>query len=145
MKHAEDDWGLRLYIGDRDDVGGVSKMHNFVRGFESSDKVIVCLTRVFIDDGDCMNYLATALDSSKPLFKYIFVLFDDIQTYFLSPSSAVAAATRLPLYYAHVGQPEDEDERDAFWRRLREALMHDPRPGQMSTSLRCDTFVGFVS
>ncbi|KAK2185718.1 hypothetical protein NP493_225g01035 [Ridgeia piscesae] len=41
--------------------------------------VVVCLTREFIEDSDCMNYLATALDSSKPLTKYIFVLFDDIQ------------------------------------------------------------------
>ena len=126
MKHAEDDWGLRLYIGDRDDVGGVSKMHNFVRGFESSDKVIVCLTRVFIDDGDCMNYLATALDSSKPLFNYIFVLFDDIQ-----PTSFPRRLRQLlrpdsPSITLTWGSLEDEDERDAFWRRLREALMHDP-------------------
>ena len=79
MTHAEDEWGLRLYVGDRDDVGGVSKMHNFVRGFRGSVKVVVCLTREFIDDSDCMNYLATALDSSKLLSKYTFVLFDDVQ------------------------------------------------------------------
>ncbi|KAK2185716.1 hypothetical protein NP493_225g00008 [Ridgeia piscesae] len=79
LPRAEDEWGLRLYVGDRDDIGGASKMHNFVRGFQSNDKVVVCLTREFIDDSDCMNYLATALDSSKPLTKYIFVFFDDIQ------------------------------------------------------------------
>ena len=79
LPRAEDEWGLRLYVGDRDDIGGASKMHNFVRGFTSSDKVVVCLTREFIDDSDCMNYLATALDSSRPLSKYIFVLFDDVQ------------------------------------------------------------------
>ena len=69
LPRAEDEWGLCLYVGERDDVGGASKMHNFV--FESSDKVVVRLTREFIDDSDCMNYLATALDSSKPLSKYI--------------------------------------------------------------------------
>ncbi|KAI0233785.1 hypothetical protein LSAT2_015994, partial [Lamellibrachia satsuma] len=52
LPRAEDEWGLRLYVGDRDDVGGASKMHNFVRGFESSDKLVVCLTREFIDDSD---------------------------------------------------------------------------------------------
>ena len=126
MKHAEDEWGLPLYVGDRDDVGGVSKMHNFVRGFESSDKVVVCLTREFVDDSDCMNYLATALDSSKPLFKYIFVLFDDIQ-----PTSFPRRLRQLlrpdsPCTTLKWGSLEHEDERDAFWRRLREALMHDP-------------------
>ena len=45
LPRAEDEWGLRLYVGDGDDVDGASKMHNFVRGFERSDKVVVCLTR----------------------------------------------------------------------------------------------------
>ena len=79
LPRAEDEWGLRLYVGDRNDVGGDSKIHNFVSGFECSDKVVVCLTREFIHDIDCMNYLTIALDSNKPLNKYIFVLFDDIQ------------------------------------------------------------------
>ena len=101
-------------------------MRNFVRGFESSDKVVVCLTREFIDDSDCMNYLATALDSSKPLSKYIFVLFDDIQ-----PTSFPRRLQQLlrpdsPSTTLTWGSREDEDDRDTFWQSLREALMHDP-------------------
>ena len=67
VTREEDQWGLRLYFGDRDEVR-VSKMHNF----DNSDKLVVCLTREFIDD---TNYLATAIDSTKPMPKYIFVLF----------------------------------------------------------------------
>ena len=72
-------------------------MRNFIRGFQSSDKMVVCLTREFIDDSDCMNYLATVLDSSKPLSKYIFVLFDDI------PSSETTPVAKCPLNSVNVG------------------------------------------
>ena len=128
LPRAENEWGLRLYVGDRDDVGGASKMHNFVRGFRSSDKVVVCLTREFIDDIDCMNYLATALDSSKPLSKYIFVLFDDAQ-----PTSVPHRLRQLLLPEAPSVQitwdsTEDGDEHahQAFWQHMRDALIHDP-------------------
>ena len=128
LPRAEDDWGLRLYVGDRDDVGGASKMHNFVRGFESSDKLVVCLTREFIDDSDCMNYLATALDSSKPLSKYIFVSFDDIK-----PTSVPRRLRQLLLLNAPSvmltwGDVTDEDNHahQNFWRRMRDELTRDP-------------------
>ena len=128
LPRAEDEWGLRLYVGDRDDLGGASKMHNFVRGFQRSDKVVVCLTREFIDDSDCMNYLATALDSSKPLSKYIFVLFDDVQ-----PTSVPRRLRQLLLPDSPSVQitwdgleDGDESAHDTFWRRMRDALLHDP-------------------
>ena len=128
LLRAEDEWGLRLYVGDRDDIVGASKMHNFVRSFQSSDKVVVCLTREFIDDSDCMNYLATALDSSKPLSKYIFVLFDDIQ-----PTSVPRRLRQLlqpnsPSIQITWDAVEDGEEsaHDTFWRRMRDALLHDP-------------------
>ena len=127
MEHAESSWGLRLYVGDRDDLGGASKMHNFVRGFQSSDKVVVCLTREFIDDSDCMNYLATALDSSKPLSKFIFVLFDDVEAksvprrlrQLLLPDSPAACVTWGDIKDDH------QHTHHAFWRRMRNALMRD--------------------
>ena len=132
LPRAENEWGLRLYVGDRDDVGGASKMHNFVRGFESSDKLVVCLTREFIDDSDCMNYLATALESSKPLSKYIFVLFDDVQ-----PTSVPRRVRQLllpdaPSVQITWGCAEDGDCHacDRFWRHMRDALMHDPDQGR---------------
>ena len=132
LPRAEDEWGLRLYVGDRDDLGGASKMHNFVRGFQSSDKAVVCLTREFIDDSDCMNYLATALDSSKPLSKYIFVLFDDIQ-----PSSVPRRLRQLllpdsPCVVLRCCDVDDDDNNDdeeadlTFWRRMRNELLRDP-------------------
>ena len=129
LPRAEDEWGLRLYVGDRDDLGGASKMHNFVRGFQSSDKVVVCLTLEFIDDSDCMNYLATALDSSKPLSKYIFVLFDDIQ-----PTSVPRRLRQLllpnsPCVMIKCGNIDGDNDGEAdltFWRRMRDALMRDP-------------------
>ena len=37
VTREEDQWGLRLYFGDRDEVR-VSKMHNF----DNSDKLVVC-------------------------------------------------------------------------------------------------------
>ncbi|KAK2173739.1 hypothetical protein NP493_852g00007 [Ridgeia piscesae] len=127
LPRAEDEWGLRLYVGDRDDLGGASKMHNFVRGFQSSDKVVVCLTREFIDDSDCMNYLATALDSSKPLSKYIFVLFDDIR-----PTSVPRRLRQLllpnsPCVVLRCCDVDDDEEADlTFWRRMRNELLRDP-------------------
>ena len=145
LPRAEDEWGLRLYVGDRDDLGGASKMHNFVRGFQSSDKVVVCLTREFIDDSDCMNYLATALDSSKPLTKYIFVLFDDIP-----PTSVPRRLRQLllpdsPSIQITWDGVEDGDEsaHDTFWRRMRDALMHDP--DQERCRRRFDTIPLLVS
>ena len=128
LPRAEDEWGLCLYVGDRDDLGGASKMHNFVRGFQSSDKVVVCLTREFIDDSDCMNYLATALDSSKPLSKYIFVLFDDIQPTFVPRRLRQLLLPDSPSIQITWDGVEDGDEsaHDTFWRRMRDALMHDP-------------------
>ena len=126
MKHAGDEWGLRLYVGDRDDVGGVTKMHNFVRGFESSDKVVVCSTREFINDSDCMYYLEMALNNHKPLTKYIFVLFDDIQATYYPHRLRQLLRPDSPSITLTWGSLEDEGERDEFWRRLREALMHDP-------------------
>ncbi|KAK2153113.1 hypothetical protein NP493_2348g00000 [Ridgeia piscesae] len=145
LPRAEDEWGLRLYVGDRDDLGGASKMRNFVRGFQSSDKVVVCLTREFIDDSDCMNYLATALDSSKPLSKYTFVLFDDIQ-----PTSVPRRLRQLllpdsPSIQVTWDGVEDGDEsaHDTFWRRMRDALMHDP--DQERCRRRFDTIPLLVS
>ena len=145
LPRAEDEWGLRLYVGDRDDLGGASKMHNFVRGFQSGDKVVVCLTREFIDDSDCMNYLATALDSSKPLSKYIFVLFDDVQ-----PTSVPRRLRQLLLPDSPSVQitwdgVEDGDEsaHDTFWRRMRDALLHDP--DQERCRRRFDTIPLLVS
>ncbi|KAK2165419.1 hypothetical protein NP493_1365g00001 [Ridgeia piscesae] len=145
LPRAEDEWGLRLYVGDRDDLGGASKIHNFVRGFQSSDKVVVCLTREFIDDSDCMNYLATALDSSKPLSKYIFVLFDDIQ-----PTSVPRRLRQLllpdsPSIQMSWDSVKDEGEsaHDTFWRRMRDALMHDP--DQERCRRRFDTIPLLVS
>ena len=128
LPRAEDEWGLRLYVGDRDDVGGASKMHNFVRGFESSDKVVVCLTREFIDDTDCMNYLATALDSSKPLSKYIFVLFDEIQLITLPRRLRQLLLPNAPSVLLTWGDIEVDDMHapETFWRRMRDALMRDP-------------------
>ena len=129
LKHVEEQWGLLLYVGDRDDLGGASKMHNFVRGFRSSDKVVVCLTRDFIDDSDCMNYLATALDSSKPLSKLIFVLFDDVQ-----PTSVPRRLRQLllpdsPSVILRCSDIDDHEDGEAdvtFWRRMRDALLYDP-------------------
>ena len=145
LPRAEDEWGLRLYVGDRDDLGGASKIHNFVRGFQSSDKVVVCLTREFIDDSDCMNYLATGLDSSKPLSKYIFVLFDDIQ-----PTSVPRRLRQLllpdsPSIQMSWDSVKDEGEsaHDTFWRRMRDALMHDP--DQERCRRRFDTIPLLVS
>ncbi|KAK2165420.1 hypothetical protein NP493_1365g00041 [Ridgeia piscesae] len=145
LPRAEDEWGLRLYVGDRDDLGGASKIHNFVRGFQSSDKVVVCLTREFIDDSDCMNYLATALDSSKPLSKYIFVLFDDIQ-----PTSVPRRLRQLllpdsPSIQITWDGVEDGDEsaHDTFWRRMRDTLLNDP--DQERCRRRFDTIPLLVS
>ena len=127
MKHAEKDWGLCLYVGDRDDeVGGASKMKNFVRGFDGSDKVVVCLTREFIDDSDCMYYLEMALNNHKPLTKYIFLLFDDIQTTSFPRRLQQLLRPDSPCTSLTWGSREDEDERDTFWRSFREALIHDP-------------------
>ena len=128
LLRAEDEWGLRLYIGDRDDVGGASKMHNFVRGFESSDKLVVCLTQEFIDDTDCMNYLATALDSSKPLSKYIFVLFDDVQPASVPRRLRQLLLPNAPSVLLTWGDIEVEDEHahQRFWRHMRDELMRDP-------------------
>ena len=128
LPRAEDEWGLSLYVGDRDDVGGASKIHNFVNGFEGSDKMVVCLTREFIHDIDCMYYLTMALDSNKPLNKYIFILFDDIQ-----PTSVprrvgqllMPDAPSVPITWNGV-DGEDETDHETFWRRMRDALMRDP-------------------
>ena len=128
LPRAEDEWGLSLYVGDRDDVGGDSKIQNFVSGFEGSDKVVVCLTREFIQDIDCMHYLTMALDSNKPLNKYIFIVFDDIQ-----PTSVprrvgqllMPDAPSVQIIWSSVDD-EDETARKAFWRRMRDALMRDP-------------------
>ena len=68
LKHVEDEWGLPLYVGDRDDVGASE-----IGGFDNGDNVVVCLMRQFIDDSELMT---TALGSIKPLPKYIFVLLD---------------------------------------------------------------------
>ena len=126
MKHADKDWGLCLYVGDRHGVGGASKMQNFVRGFDGSDKVVVCLTRGFIDDSDCMYYLEMALNNHKPLTKYIFLLFDDIQTTSFPRRLQQLLRPDSPSNTLTWSSRENEDERDTFWRRLREALMHDP-------------------
>ena len=103
-------------------------MHNFVRGFESSDKLVVCLTREFIDDTDCMNYLATALDSSKPLSKYIFVLFDEIQPTTLPRRLRQLLLPNAPSVLLTWGDIEADDRHapETFWRRMRDALMRDP-------------------
>ena len=124
MTHAEDEWGLRLYVGDRDDVGGVSKMHNYVR----SVKVVVCLTREFIDDSDCMNYLATALDSSKPLSKYTFVLFDDVQPTSVPRRLRQLLLSDVPSVCLTWGviNENNQHKNHSLWRRVRNALMHDP-------------------
>ena len=132
LPRAENDWGLRFYVGDRDDIVGTSKMHNFVRSFQSSNKVVVCLTREFIDDSDCMNYLATALDSTKPLSKYIFVLFDDIQPTSFSRRLRQLLQPDSPSIHITWDSVEDGDgsAHDTFWRRMRDALMHDPDHGR---------------
>ena len=128
LPRAEDEWGLCLYVGDSDDVGGDSKIHNFVSGFEDSDKVVVCLTREFIHDIDCMNYLTIALDSSKPLNKYIFVLFDDIQPTSVPRRLGQLLKPGAPSVHVTWNSVDDEDEtaHEAFWRRMREALKHNP-------------------
>ena len=133
LPRAENEWGLSLYVGDRDDVGGDSKIHNFVSGFEDSDKVVVCLTREFIHDIDCMYYLTMALDSSKPLNKYICVLFDDD----IQPTSVRRRVGQLlmpgtPSVKVTWNSVDDEDEtaHEAFWRRMREALKHNPDDGR---------------
>ena len=145
LPRAENDWGLRLYIGDRNDIVGASKMHNFVRGFQSSDKVVVCLTREFIDDSDCMNYLATALDSSKPLSKYIFVLFDDIHRTSVPRRLRQLLLPDSPSIQITWDGVEDGDEsaHDTFWRRMRDALLHDP--DQKRCRRRHDTIPLFAS
>ena len=128
LPRAEDEWGLRLYVGDRDELGGDSKIHNFVSGFEGSDKVVVCLTREFIHDIDCMNYLTIALDSNKPLNKYIFVIFDDIQPTSVPRRVGQMLMPDAPSVQITWNSVDDEDEtaHEVFWRRMRDALMRDP-------------------
>ena len=103
-------------------------MHNFVGGFESSEKLVVCLTREFIDDSDCMNYLATALDSSKPLSKYIFVLFNDIQPTSFPRRLRQLLLPSAPSVVLSWGDIMDENEHahQRFWRRMRDELTRDP-------------------
>ena len=84
---------MRLYVGDRDDVGA-SK----IGGFDNGDNVVVCLMRQFIDDSELMT---KALGSIKPLPKYIFVLLDVHPIFIHSPTSTATALTRLCL---HPGQ-----------------------------------------
>ncbi|KAI0239996.1 hypothetical protein LSAT2_009304 [Lamellibrachia satsuma] len=130
MTRVEDQWGLRLYVGDRNDRGAVSKILNFVRGFDNSDKVVVCLTQEFIDDSDCMNYLATAFDSSKPLSKYIFVLFDDIHLTSVPRRLRHLLLPRAPSTTLMLGCLEDGEASDSFWRSLHEALTRDTDQGR---------------
>ena len=103
------------------------RRHNFVRGFESSEKVLVSLTRELTKDDACMNFLVTAFDSNKPLSKYIFVLFDDTQ-----PISVPCHLWQLQMPDAPyvcltrgVTIDDDQNSYDDFWRRLRNALMRD--------------------
>ena len=75
-----------------------------------------------------MYYLTIALDSNKPLNKYIFILFDNIQ-----PTSVPRRVGQLlkpgaPSVQIIWSSVDDEDEtaREIFWRRMRDALMRDP-------------------
>ena len=68
-----------------------------------------------------MNYQAMALDSSKPLSKYIFVLFDNIR-----PTSVPRRLRQLLLPNSHCvklryGDIDDDDDGEAdvtFWRGI---------------------------
>ena len=105
--------------------------------------VVVCLTREFIEDSDCMNYLATALDSSKPLSKYIFVLFDDIQ-----PTSVPRRLRQLLLPDSdHVGR-RGRRRRECAWHILAahaQCLTARSRSGEMSTTIRHNSVACFNS
>ena len=128
LPRAEDEWGLSLYVGDRDDVGGDPKIKYFMSGFECSDKLVVCLTREFIHDIDCMYYLTIALDSNKPLNKYIFILFDNIQPTSVPRRVGLLLKPGAPSVQIIWSSVDDEDEtaREIFWRRIRDALIRDP-------------------
>ena len=92
----EDQWGLRLYFGDRDEVGAL-KMHNF----DNSDKLVVCLTREFIDDSE----LPGDGDRQQQAAAQVHLcLIRPHPTYFHSPTSIATAPTRLFLHPAHLGQ-----------------------------------------
>ena len=97
VTRGEDQCGLRLYFGDHDNVGA-SKMHNF----DNSDKVIVCLTREFIDDIELPGDGARQQQAAAQVHLCLVRRFP---TYFHSPTSIATAPTRHHLHPAHVGQP----------------------------------------
>ena len=97
VTREEDQWGLRLYFGDRDDVGA-SKMHNC----DNSVNVIVCLTRELIEDSELPGDGARQQQADAQVH---ICLIRRHPTYIHSPTSIATAPTRLRLRPAHVGQP----------------------------------------
>ena len=81
-----------------------------------------------------MNYLATALDSSKPLSKYIFVLFDDIQLTSIPRRLRQLLLPNAPSVMLTWVDIEDEDDHAhrilAAYARCPDT---GPRPREMST------------
>ena len=98
----------------------VLQVDNFVRAFRSSEAIIVCVTSELIKDAHCMNCLHLALSSSKPLSKYVFVVFDG------------TTADHLPRRLRHLLAPKSPARRldwqeknpQQFWQSMRRALSH---------------------
>ncbi|KAI0231257.1 hypothetical protein LSAT2_018417 [Lamellibrachia satsuma] len=77
---------------------GASKKLNF----DNSDKVVLCLTREFIDGSELPGDGARQQQAAAQLH---LCLIRRHPTYFHSPTSIATAPTRLHLHPTHVGQP----------------------------------------
>ena len=90
LKIAEDGWGLRLYVGDRDDVGA-SK----IRGFDNDDKVVVSSMREFIDDNELHDDGARQQQTAAQVH---ICLVRRHPIFIYSPTSTATALTRFCLH-----------------------------------------------
>ncbi|KAK2153898.1 hypothetical protein NP493_2227g00000 [Ridgeia piscesae] len=108
-------------VGDREDLGGASKMHNFVRGFQSSDARVHRRQRLHELPGDGARQQEAAVQVHLCLVRRY-------PTYIRSRRLRQLLVPDFPCVTLRCGDVNDYDDGEAdvtFWRRMRYALTCD--------------------
>ncbi|CAC5366356.1 unnamed protein product [Mytilus coruscus] len=112
----EEEWGLTMCIKDRDFLGGTSLADTEVESIQNSRSIIFLITPEFLSSRDCLFELDRAKYEKRNLERII-VITKDI------------TITDIPIEFSYIWNyaylvqwPEDQDELNDIWRKLRMLL-----------------------
>ena len=115
LPKVEEEWGLKLCVGQRDFLAGAAIAENIVNAVENSHRTLIILTPDFITSKWCNFELHMALTRGH---QHVIICY--IRN--VDQMKLTKVMRRLIKTLTYIEYAEDTDGKELFWAKLRECL-----------------------